>query len=67
MNAERVGLSVVGAVALIAVVIALATIWLFLTNPVAVATAVSNGEITPLARDLADVILEALKGLLDYL
>jgi len=30
-----------------AVVIAMATVWLFLTNPVTVATAVSEGEISP--------------------
>lgn len=67
MSVERIGLSVVGAVALIAVVVALATIWLFLTDPLTVVTAVSDGQITPLVRGLADVILQALKGLLDYL
>ncbi len=64
---EHVGLSVIGAVALLAVVVALATIWLFLTNPVTVATAVSEGEISPLVRDLADLILQALQSLLKYL
>ncbi len=67
MRYERVGLSVIGAVALFAIVIALATIWLFLTDPVTVATALSEGEITPLVRGLADVILQALQGLLRYL
>ena len=64
---ENVGLSVISAVAAIAVIIAVATIWLFVTNPVAVATAVSEGEVTPFVRDLADVIWQALRGLLDYL
>jgi hypothetical protein len=64
---ENVGLSVIGAVAIMAIVIAVATIWLFVTNPVAVATAVSGGEVTPFIRDLADVIWQALRGLLDYL
>ncbi len=67
MRYERVGLSVIGAVALFAIVIAVATIWLFLTDPVTVATALSEGEITPLVRGLADVILQALQGLLRYL
>jgi hypothetical protein len=49
------------------VVIAVATIWLFLTNPVTVATAVTEGEVTPFVRDLADVLLQALQGLLKYL
>jgi hypothetical protein len=64
---QRVGLSLIGAIALIVVIIAMATVWLFLTNPVTVATAVSEGEISPFVRDLADVLLQALQGLLKYL
>ena len=67
MRLERVGLSVLGAIALFVVVIALATVWLFLTNPVTLASAISEGEISPLVRDLADVLLRALEGLLKYL
>jgi hypothetical protein len=64
---QRVGLSLIGVIALIVVSIALAAVWLFLTNPVTVATAVSDGEISPFVRDLADVLLQALQGLLKYL
>ena len=64
---QRVGLSLVGAIALVVVVIAMATVWLFLTNPVTVATAVCEGEISPFVRDLANVLLQALEGLLKYL
>ncbi len=67
MRYERIGLSLFGAVALLVVVVATATIWLFLTNPVTVATAVSEGEVSPFVRDLADVLLQALQGLLKYL
>ncbi len=67
MRYERIGLSLFGAVALLVVVVAVATIWLFLTNPVTVATAVNEGEISPFVRDLADVLLQALQGLLKYL
>ena len=67
MRYDRIGLSLFGAIALLVVVLAVATIWLFLTNPVTVATAVSEGEITPFVRDLADVLLQALEGLLKYL
>lgn len=67
MRYERIGLSLFGAVALLVVVVAVATIWLFLTNPVTVATAVSDGEVSPFVRDLADVLLQALQGLLKYL
>jgi len=62
-----VGVSLFGAVALIAVVLAVATVWLFLTNPVTVATAVKEGEVSPFIRELADVLLRALQGLLNYL
>lgn len=62
-----IGVSLFGAVAIIAIVMAVATVWLFLTNPVTVATAVSEGEISPFVRDLADVLLRALQGLLKYL
>jgi hypothetical protein len=67
MKFEGIGLSLFGAVALLVVVLAVATIWLFLTSPVTVATAVSEGEISPFVRDLADVLLQALEGLLKYL
>jgi hypothetical protein len=67
MRYERIGLSLFGAIALLVVVLAVATIWLFLTNPVTVATAVNEGEISPLVRDLADVLFQALQGLLKYL
>ena len=48
MRFERIGLSLFGAIALLVIVVAVATIWLFLTNPVTVATAVSEGEVSPL-------------------
>lgn len=67
MRYQRVGLSLIGAVATIVVIIAIAAVWLFLTNPVTVATAVSEGEISPFVRDLADVLIQALQGLLKYL
>jgi hypothetical protein len=67
MGLRGVGLSLVGAIALVSTVLAAATIWLFVTSPVTVATAVSDGEITPLVRDLARVLLDALQALLGYL
>ena len=59
--------SVAGLVALVAAILAGATIWLLLTDPVTVATAVDAGEITPLVRELAEVLYNALAGLLRYL
>jgi len=54
-------------IAIVSIVLAAATIWLFLTNPVTVANAVNDGEVSPLVRDLASVIFNALRGLLRYL
>ena len=67
MRLQRVGLSVFGAVVVVSVVLAVATIWLFLTNPVTVATAVNEGDVSPFIRNLAQVLFEALRGLLKYL
>jgi hypothetical protein len=67
MQLQGFGLGVVGAIAVIVVVLASATVWLFLTNPVTVASAVNEGAISPFIRDLAAVLLAALQGLLKYL
>jgi hypothetical protein len=67
MQLQGFGLGVFGAIAIIAVVLAVATVWLFLTNPVTVASAVNQGEISPFVRDLAEVIFAALQGLLKFL
>lgn len=59
--------SVAVVIGVLAAVIAGATIWLLLTDPVTVADAVEEGEVSPLVRQLAQVIFNALAGLLDYL
>ena len=67
MGAQRVGFSIAGAILAIILVLAVATVWLYLTNPVTVANAVNDGEVTPFVRDLAQLLLEALQQLLKYL
>jgi hypothetical protein len=67
MRLQRLSISLFTCIALVSVVLAAATIWLFLTNPVTVATAVNEGEVSPLVRDLAQVLYQALSGLLKYL
>lgn len=67
MRLQEVGVGVFGAVAIVSVALAVSTIWLFLTDPVTVANAVSEGEVTPFIRDLAAIILSALQNLLKYL
>ena len=50
-----------------AAVIGGSTMWLLITDPVTVANAVENGEISPLVRQLAQIIYDTLAGLLNYL
>jgi hypothetical protein len=63
----RMSLSLFGAVAVVSAILATATIWLVLTDPVTVANSVNQGDVSPLVRELASVMYEALKGLLKYL
>ena len=67
MSLQRIGARLFTLIAVVSIVLAAATIWLFVTNPVTVATAVNEGEISPLVRSLADVLLSALGGLLKYI
>ena len=59
--------SVAIVIGVLAAIVAGATIWLMLTDPVTVLNAVDEGQISPLVRQLADIIYNALSGLLDYL
>ena len=59
--------SLVSIVGVLAAIIAGATIWLLLTDPVTVAESVDAGEVSPLVTTLATRLLEALRGLLKYL
>ena len=64
---RSLSISLAGAVGLVAAVIAGATIWLVLTDPVTVAEAVESGEYEPLVEELASVIYNAIVGLIKYL
>lgn len=48
-------------------VVAGATIWLVVIDPVTVASAIESGEVSPLVKRLAEVLYDALAGLLAYL
>ena len=67
MSFTRFGMSLIGVVGLLTATFAAATIWVMLTDPVTVADAVSEQDITLLIRDLATIIYEALRSLLRYL
>ena len=67
MRYQRIGISLFTFVAVVSIVLAAATIWLFVTNPVTVANAVNEGEVSPFVRNLAEVLYNALRGILKYL
>lgn len=64
---HSLSISLAGAVGLVAAVVAGATIWLVLTDPVTVAEAVDSGDYEPLVEELASVIYNAIVGLIKYL
>ena len=59
--------SLVGIIGLSAAVVAGATVWLLLTDPVTVAESMDSGEVSPLVQSLAGSIYDALVKLLRYL
>jgi hypothetical protein len=67
MSFARFSISLFGAAAAMAATLASATIWLLLTNPLAVADAVKDGQVTPLVRALAGVLYDAFRGILKYI
>ena len=67
MSLVRIGMSVAGVVGLLAAALAGATIWLLLTDLVTVADAVSEQDVTPFIRQLADVLYQAIRQLARYL
>ena len=67
MSVARLSLSLVGVVGVIALALAGATIWLLVTQPVTVADAVAQGEMSPLVKALGVALYDALQGLFKYL
>lgn len=67
MSFARISLSVAGIVGVVAAALSAATIWLILTQPVTVADAVAQGEVSPIVKALAGVLYDALQGMLKYL
>jgi hypothetical protein len=67
MSWTRIGFSLTGAAAVLSTLLASSTVWLLLTSPVTVASALDQGTITPIVRQLATAFIDALRGLLAYL
>jgi hypothetical protein len=65
--ARRYGASLVALVAVVSIMLATATVWLLLTQPVRVADAIQQGGVAPLAGELAQAMVGALWGLLRWL
>ena len=59
--------SIAGVIGVVAAIVAAAGIWLLLAEPVTIANAVDTGEISPIVRQLAEVIYKAMADLLSYL
>ena len=67
MSLVRYGMSLVGIAGLLAATLAVATIWLLFTEPLTVADAVSEQDLSPVIRELAGILYDALRSLLRYL
>jgi hypothetical protein len=66
MSFAVVGNRLVGAVALASTVLAGASIWLLVTDPGTVASALAEGSVEPLLRELLEVMGTALRHLLRW-
>lgn len=67
MSLVRYGMSLVGIAGLLAATLAVATIWLLFTEPLTVADAVSEQDLSPVVRELVGLLYDALRSLLRYL
>jgi hypothetical protein len=71
MSVARWSMGLVATVGLLAAILAAATIWLLLTDPVrgadVISDAVSSGDVLSFLRALGGVILDALRDLFNYL
>ena len=67
MSITAASLKASGIIAITCVVLAVSTIWLVLSDPVAVATAVQSGDLSSAYALVSRAIVEALRSLLRYL
>ncbi len=67
MALGSISVSLFSLAGIVAAVLAGATVWLMLTDPVGVTAAFQQGTVTPLIRELADVLAGAFRDLLRWL
>jgi hypothetical protein len=63
----RWSISLVASIGVLAALVAAAIIWLLLTDPVQVASAVSTGDLAPILEAIGTVVLDALRALFRFL
>ena len=64
---ESIGPTLLGTLGVLVTLVAASTVWLFLTSPAVIATSATAGTFSPLARDIADVLLQSFEALLRLL
>jgi hypothetical protein len=67
MAPGSVSVSLCSVAAVVAALLAGATVWLLLTDPVGVTAALNQGSVTPLVTELADLFASAIRDLLRWL
>jgi multidrug resistance efflux pump len=70
MTSARFSLSLVGVIGVFVAVLAAAALWLTISDPVTTANAVnaaSQGDVSPIIRELAGALYDAMEGILKYL
>jgi hypothetical protein len=67
MAPGSVSVSLCSVVAIVAALLAGATVWLLLTDPVGVTAALNHGSIAPLVTELTDLFASAIRELLRWL
>lgn len=67
MSISSIGMSLAAVIAVACAVLAGATIWLLLSDPVTVTGALHDGTVTPIVRALAQAVVDAFRSLLAFL
>jgi hypothetical protein len=67
MTFTTVGTSLVATLAAVSALLAGMVIWLLLTDPTTVVGALHDGTMTPLVREIAKAVVEAIRSLLRFL
>jgi hypothetical protein len=60
-------MGVVGFALAVTTTLVVAAVWLLVTDPVTVADAATDGELSPLVQALATILMDAVIGLFGYL